>query len=130
MSTIGVAVAIPEPWATQLQDYRADIGDLIEKRPVSLMPDGADDRCSSRGYRTDKVFAAEGQQVLHGTAAPRDDDDVDVVPLVKLFQRAAHLRDCVDSLDGNFPYLEFNRRPPQGGIPQDILFGVRIPSGN
>ena len=25
--TIGVAVAIPEPWATQLQDYRARLGD-------------------------------------------------------------------------------------------------------
>ncbi|KQY64699.1 MULTISPECIES: 2'-5' RNA ligase family protein [unclassified Nocardioides] len=27
MSTIGVAIAIPEPWATQLQDYRTSIGD-------------------------------------------------------------------------------------------------------
>ena len=27
MPTIGVAVAIPEPWATQLQDYRKSVGD-------------------------------------------------------------------------------------------------------
>ena len=27
MVTIGVAVAIPEPWATQLQDYRTSVGD-------------------------------------------------------------------------------------------------------
>lgn len=27
MVTIGVAVAIPEPWATQLQDYRTAVGD-------------------------------------------------------------------------------------------------------
>ncbi len=27
MPTIGVAVAIPEPWATELQDYRTSIGD-------------------------------------------------------------------------------------------------------
>lgn len=27
MPTIGVAVAIPEPWATRLQEYRASIGD-------------------------------------------------------------------------------------------------------
>lgn len=27
MPTIGVAVAIPEPWATQLQDYRTSLGD-------------------------------------------------------------------------------------------------------
>jgi 2'-5' RNA ligase len=26
--TIGVAVAIPEPWATQLQDYRKSVGDV------------------------------------------------------------------------------------------------------
>ncbi len=28
MPTIGVAVAIPEPWATWLQDYRTALGDL------------------------------------------------------------------------------------------------------
>ncbi|MGH3362235.1 MAG: 2'-5' RNA ligase family protein [Nocardioides sp.] len=27
MPTIGVALAIPEPWATQLQEYRAAVGD-------------------------------------------------------------------------------------------------------
>ena len=27
MPTIGVAVAIPEPWATELRDYRAGVGD-------------------------------------------------------------------------------------------------------
>lgn len=27
MRTIGVAVAIPEPWASQLQDYRTSLGD-------------------------------------------------------------------------------------------------------
>jgi 2'-5' RNA ligase len=27
VETIGVSVAIPEPWASQLQDYRASIGD-------------------------------------------------------------------------------------------------------
>ena len=28
MPTIGVAVPIPEPWATELQDYRTSVGDL------------------------------------------------------------------------------------------------------
>ena len=27
MPTIGVAIAIPEPWATDLQDYRTSLGD-------------------------------------------------------------------------------------------------------
>jgi len=39
--TIGVAIAIPEPWATQLQDYRTSIGDVTaEKIPthITLVP--------------------------------------------------------------------------------------------
>jgi len=28
MPTIGVAVAIPEPWGTELQDYRTSVGDV------------------------------------------------------------------------------------------------------
>ena len=27
MPTIGVAIAVPEPWATELEDYRLQIGD-------------------------------------------------------------------------------------------------------
>jgi 2'-5' RNA ligase len=41
MPTIGVAVAIPEPWATQLQDYRAGLGDeTAAKIPthITLVP--------------------------------------------------------------------------------------------
>lgn len=34
MPTIGVAVAIPEPWATELQDYRTSVGDTT----ASLIP--------------------------------------------------------------------------------------------
>ena len=29
MPTIGVALAIPEPWATELQDYRTSVGDTM-----------------------------------------------------------------------------------------------------
>ena len=29
MPTIGVALAIPEPWATELQDYRTSVGDQM-----------------------------------------------------------------------------------------------------
>jgi 2'-5' RNA ligase len=34
MPTIGVAVAIPEPWATELQDYRTALGD----RTAAMIP--------------------------------------------------------------------------------------------
>ena len=41
MLTIGVAIAIPEPWATQLQDYRTAIGDHTAKQiptHITLLP--------------------------------------------------------------------------------------------
>ncbi len=41
MLTIGVAISIPEPWATELQDYRASIGDLTARQiptHVTLVP--------------------------------------------------------------------------------------------
>ncbi|WP_206065140.1 2'-5' RNA ligase family protein [Nocardioides sp. JQ2195] len=41
MSTIGVAIAIPEPWASQLQDYRTAIGDTTATRiptHITLVP--------------------------------------------------------------------------------------------
>jgi 2'-5' RNA ligase len=39
--TIGVAVAIPEPWATELQDYRTSVGDLTAPQiptHITLIP--------------------------------------------------------------------------------------------
>jgi 2'-5' RNA ligase len=39
--TIGVAVAIPEPWATQLQDYRTSVGDTTAAKiptHITLVP--------------------------------------------------------------------------------------------
>ena len=41
MPTIGVALAIPEPWATQLQDYRTALGDETASRiptHITLVP--------------------------------------------------------------------------------------------
>ena len=41
MPTIGVAIPIPEPWATQLQDYRTSVGDVTaEQIPthITLIP--------------------------------------------------------------------------------------------
>ena len=41
MTTIGVALAVPEPWGEQLQDYRASLGDVTAKgipTHITLMP--------------------------------------------------------------------------------------------
>lgn len=41
MPTIGVAIPIPEPWATQLQDYRTSLGDRTAQQiptHITLIP--------------------------------------------------------------------------------------------
>ena len=41
MTTIGVALAVPDPWGEQLQDYRASLGDVTAKgipTHITLMP--------------------------------------------------------------------------------------------
>ena len=41
MTTIGVAIAVPEPWGAQLQDYRASLGDKSAHgipTHITLMP--------------------------------------------------------------------------------------------
>ena len=48
MPTIGVAIAIPEPWASELQDYRTSVGDTTATQipthitlvPPTEVPDG------------------------------------------------------------------------------------------
>lgn len=47
MTTIGVAIAVPEPWGTQLQDYRESLGDdtaaMIPTHITLLPPIDLDD---------------------------------------------------------------------------------------
>ena len=41
MTTIGVAIAVPEPWGAQLQDYRTSLGDVTAEgipTHITLMP--------------------------------------------------------------------------------------------
>lgn len=41
MPTIGVAIAIPEPWASELQDYRTSVGDTMATQiptHITLIP--------------------------------------------------------------------------------------------
>ena len=48
MPTIGVALSIPEPWATELQDYRTSVGDttatMIPTHITLVPPTEVDDR--------------------------------------------------------------------------------------
>ncbi|MBS2939171.1 2'-5' RNA ligase family protein [Nocardioides sp. J2M5] len=54
MPTIGVAIAIPEPWASELQDYRTSVGDTTAAQiptHITLVPPTgiADDELASVG---------------------------------------------------------------------------------
>src|SRR5687767_12582389 len=55
--TIGVAVAIPEPWASHLQHYRASIGDTTaEKIPTHITlvpPTELEDRAEADAHLAD-----------------------------------------------------------------------------
>ena len=65
MPTIGVAVAIPEPWATELQDYRTAVGDLTATMiptHITLVPP----------TEIDDVHLTEVEKHLEEVAAERD----------------------------------------------------------
>ncbi len=64
MPTIGVALAIPEPWATQLQDYRTALGDETATRiptHITLVPPTEVDDTELAGI--DEHLAATARQV-------------------------------------------------------------------
>jgi len=63
MPTIGVALAIPEPWATQLQDYRTALGDETATRiptHITLVPPTDVDDDQLAGIDDDLVSTARG----------------------------------------------------------------------
>lgn len=65
MVTIGVAVAIPEPWATELQDYRTSVGDTTAAMiptHITLVPP----------TEIDDVHLADVEKHLEETAAEVD----------------------------------------------------------
>ena len=113
MPTIGVAVAIPEPWASQLQHYRASIGDTTaEKIPTHITlvpPTELDDRTELDAHLAD-VAAGHRAFVVHlrGTGTFRPVSPVVFVTLVEGIsqceQLAADVRRGPLAVDLSFPY--------------------------
>ena len=63
MPTIGVAIAIPEPWATELQDYRTSIGDTTAAQiptHITLLPPIELDAADIEPVSEHLVTVAEG----------------------------------------------------------------------
>ncbi len=77
MSTIGVAIAIPDPWATQLQAHRASFGDLrakaIPTHVTLIPPTDVGDRLDAVSSHLARVAAAHDpfRLRLRGTATFR-----------------------------------------------------------
>lgn len=114
MPTIGVAVAIPEPWATQLQDYRRSVGDATATMiptHITLVPPTQIDSDVSR---IEQHLDAAARQVapfrvhLRGTGTFRPTSPVVFVSLVEGISQCEQLADVVRrgplAVDLDFPY--------------------------
>lgn len=115
MVTIGVAVAIPEPWASTLQDYRAAVGDLTASMiptHITLVPPTVIDAPQLdmvEGHLADAADCVAPFGVhLRGTGTFRPTSPVVFVSLVEGISQCEQLADAVrrGPLDGDlaFPY--------------------------
>jgi 2'-5' RNA ligase len=115
MPTIGVALAIPEPWGRQLQDYRVSLGDdtaVHIPSHITLIPpvETTDDQLEAiRTHLTEVAGAFRGFRVrLRGTGTFRPVSPVVFVMVAEGIsaceQLAAELRQGPLDVELPFPY--------------------------
>jgi 2'-5' RNA ligase len=114
MPTIGVAVAIPEPWATQLQDYRTSIGDSMAATiptHITLVPptEVGDDLSAIEDHLEEAARQVRSFPVhLRGTGTFRPVSPVVFVTLVEGISQCEQLADVVRrgplGVELDFPY--------------------------
>src|SRR5688572_21215306 len=102
MPTIGVAIALPEPWATQLQEYRASLGDetagsipthITLVPPVELTEDQVDE---AERLLAGAASTADGFLIhLRGTGTFRPVSPVVFVSLVEGISQCEELAERV-----------------------------------
>lgn len=102
MVTIGVAVAIPEPWATQLQDYRTAVGDTnasMIPTHITLVPptDIGDDDLARVEDHLARVAADQASFCVHlrGTGTFRPISPVVFVTLAEGISQCEQLAESV-----------------------------------
>lgn len=102
MPTIGVAIAIPEPWATELQDYRTAVGDTTAAMiptHVTLVPPTDVDEADLPEIERHLAEAATGigsfAVHLRGTGTFRPISPVVFVTLVQGISECERLADAV-----------------------------------
>lgn len=114
MPTIGVAVSIPEPWASDLQDYRTAVGDTTATMiptHITLVPPT---EVPGDLVEVEKHLAAAAEQVetfcvhLRGTGTFRPVSPVVFVSLAEGISQFEQLADAVRCgplrVDLDFPY--------------------------
>lgn len=115
MVTIGVAVAIPEPWATQLQDYRTSVGDTTATQiptHITLIPPveiPAEDLPVVEAHLESAASGVQEFRIhLRGTGTFRPVSPVVFVTLVEGISQCELLADAVRrgplAVDLHFPY--------------------------
>lgn len=114
MPTIGVAVAIPEPWASELQDYRLSVGDTTATMiptHITLVPptEVADNLPAVEEHLREAARGAEAFRVhLRGTGTFRPVSPVVFVTLAEGISQCEQLADAVRSgplaVELSFPY--------------------------
>ncbi len=115
MPTIGVALAIPEPWGRQLQDYRVSVGDdsaLGIPSHITLVPPvetTAEELAAIRGHLADVAASFAAFRVrLRGTGTFRPISPVVFVMVAEGIsaceQLASQIRQGPLDIDLQFPY--------------------------
>jgi 2'-5' RNA ligase len=115
MPTIGVALAVPEPWGQELQDYRASIGDATAAQiptHVTLVPPVAVENDAiphiERHLKTAATEVEAFQVRLRGTGTFRPVSPVVFVSLAEGISQCEALADAVRrgplEMDLLFPY--------------------------
>ncbi|MDN4162379.1 2'-5' RNA ligase family protein [Nocardioides abyssi] len=115
MPTIGVAVAIPEPWASELQDYRTALGDTTATMiptHITLVPptELAEGDLAAVEEHLDAVAAARPTFLVHlrGTGTFRPVSPVVFVSLAEGISSCEQLADGVRrgplAVDLEYPY--------------------------
>ncbi len=114
MSTIGVAIAIPEPWASDLQDYRTSIGDTTAAQiptHITLLPPLEVDDADIPDVTEHLAAAAAAVEPftihLRGTGTFRPISPVVFVTVVRGISSCELLADAVRGpldVDLKFPY--------------------------
>jgi len=113
--TIGVAIAIPEPWATELQDYRTSVGDTTAtqiRTHITLIPPAEVDEADVDAVASHLASAASTVEPfeihLRGTGTFRPVSPVVFVTLAEGISACEVLADAVRqgplAVDLHFPY--------------------------